>query len=149
MDVLGELIVRPVLADKEIDQERTVIVEEIRSYLDDPSEYGQILFQQAMFGDGPLGREICGDEASIRSLPTRAIHDFWSKTYRPANTVVSIAGDLEHGEALLLAERAFGRGNGAVPGFDPAPALPAGERYLLGHRDTTQAQLILGVPALR
>jgi predicted Zn-dependent peptidase len=149
MDVLGELIVRPVLDDKEIDQERTVIVEEIRSYLDDPNEYGQILFQQAMFGDGPLGREICGDEASVRSLPTQAIRDFWSHTYRPANTVVALAGDLEHGEALLLAERAFGRGNGIVPGFAPAPALPAGERYLLGHRDTTQAQLVLGVPALR
>ena len=69
MDVLGELIVRPNLADDEIDGERAVIVEEIRSYLDDPSEYAQILFQQAMFGDGPLGREICGDEAGIRALP--------------------------------------------------------------------------------
>ena len=69
MDVLGELIVRPTLADDEIDGERAVIVEEIRSYLDDPAEYAQILFQQAMFGDGPLGREICGDEAGIRALP--------------------------------------------------------------------------------
>jgi predicted Zn-dependent peptidase len=149
MDVLGELIVRPVLADKEIDQERTVIVEEIRSYLDDPIEYAQILFQQAMFGTGPLGREICGDEASIRSLPTAAIHDFWSRTYRPANTVLAVAGDLEHPEILDLANRAFGQGNGVVPGFAPAPTLPAGERYLLGHRDTSQAQLIVGVPALR
>jgi hypothetical protein len=68
---LGELIVRPTLADDEIDGERAVIVEEIRSYLDDPAEYAQILFQQAMFGDGPLGREICGDEAGIRALPAR------------------------------------------------------------------------------
>jgi hypothetical protein len=59
MGVLGELIVRPRLADVDIDQERTVIVEEIRSYLDDPSEYAQMLIQQALFGDGPLGREIC------------------------------------------------------------------------------------------
>ncbi len=61
-DVVAELIVRPRLEDDEIDHERSVIVEEIRSYLDDPSEYAQILIQQAMFGDGPLGREICGDE---------------------------------------------------------------------------------------
>ncbi len=70
MDVVGELIVRPVLADRDIDNERTIIIEEIRSYLDDPAEYCQILFQGAMFGDGPLGREICGDEAGIRALPT-------------------------------------------------------------------------------
>jgi secreted Zn-dependent insulinase-like peptidase len=90
MDVLGELIVRPVLADAEIDHERTVIVEEIRSYYDDPVEYAQILFQQAMFGDGPLGREICGEEADIRSLTAETIRDFWSSVYRPANTVVAV-----------------------------------------------------------
>ena len=40
----------------EIEGERTVIIEEIRGYQDDPSEYAQMLFHQAMFGDGPLGR---------------------------------------------------------------------------------------------
>ncbi|HSL33647.1 MAG TPA: pitrilysin family protein [Candidatus Limnocylindrales bacterium] len=150
MDVLGELIVRPTLADHEIESERGVIVEEIRSYLDDPSEYAQILFQQAMFGDGPLGREICGDEAGIRALPAKTIRDFWRTVYRPANTVVALAGDLAHAEAADLAAVAFGTGNGAIPGFSPAPRLPAGERFLFSaRRDATQAQLVVGVPGLR
>jgi predicted Zn-dependent peptidase len=150
MDVLGELIVRPTLADDEIEGERAVIVEEIRSYLDDPAEYAQILFQQAMFGDGPLGREICGDEAGIRALPAETIRDFWRVTYRPANTVVALAGDVEHDEAVSLAGSAFGTGNGAIPGYAAAPQLPAGERFLFGaRRDASQAQLVLGVPALR
>jgi predicted Zn-dependent peptidase len=149
MDVLGELIVRPTLDDKEIDGERAVIVEEIRSYLDDPAEHAQILFQQAMFGDGALGREICGDEDGIRALPAETIRSFWRTTYRPANAVISVAGDIAHDEAVDLAGTAFGTGNGIIPGFSPAPALPAGERALLrSRRDATQAQLIVGVPAL-
>src|SRR5438876_11705410 len=44
-EVIGELIVRPKLDEHEIDGERAVIGEEIRSYLDDPAEYAQILFQ--------------------------------------------------------------------------------------------------------
>ena len=100
MDVIGELIVRPRLEDADIQSERTVIIEEIRSYLDDPSEYCQILFQTAMFGDGPLGREICGDEADIMALPEVAIRDFWKSAYRPANTVVAVVGDLSHDEAI-------------------------------------------------
>ncbi len=149
MGVLGELIVRPRLEDADIDQERTVIVEEIRSYLDDPAEYAQMLIQQALFGDGPLGREICGDEAGIRALPTATIRDFWRSMYRPANTVVAVAGDIAHAEAVDLAAAAFGTGNGELPSFEPAPALPAGPRVMTGRRDTTQAQLAIAVPALR
>ncbi len=149
MSVLGDLIVRPNLADADIEQERTVIIEEIRSYLDDPSEYVQMLIQQALFGDGSLGREICGDEAGIRALPTAAIHEFWRVMYRPANTVIAVSGDIAHAEVVDLATAAFGSGNGLIPGFDPAPALPAGPRVLSGRRATTQAQLAIAVPALR
>jgi predicted Zn-dependent peptidase len=148
VDVVGELVARPLLADHDIESERTVIVEEIRSYLDDPAEYCQILFQIALFGDGPLGREICGEESDVRALPASVIRDFWSCAYRPANTVVAIAGDLGHEEALGLASAAFGRGDAAAPGFAPAPALPAGPRLMLGKRSTNQAQLCIGLPAL-
>jgi predicted Zn-dependent peptidase len=149
IDVLGELIVRPRLDTAEIEGERTVIVEEIRSYQDDPAEYAQTLFQVAMFGDGPLGREICGDEAGIHALPETTIRDFWQTMYRPANTVVAVAGDIAHDEAVELVASAFGSGNGAVPSFAPAPVLPAGDRVRLGRRPTAQAQLVVGVPALR
>ena len=132
MDVVGELIVRPRLEAADIQSERAVIIEEIRSYLDDPSEYCQILFQTAMFGDGPLGREICGEESDIAGLPAEAIHDFWRSAYRPANTVVAVVGDLGHDEATALAAAAFGTGNGVVPGFAPAPSLPAGPRVRTG-----------------
>ncbi len=148
VDVLGELICRPALDATEIDRERDVIVEEIRGYLDDPAEYCQILFQQAMFGPGPLGREICGEEADIRGLAPGRIREFWGSRYRPANTVVAIAGDIAHADALGLVDRAFGRGNGVATAYDASPSLPAGERVLLGRRDTTQAQLSVGVPAL-
>ncbi len=149
MDVLGELIVRPTLSDAEIDHERAIVIEEIRGYLDDPSEFSQILFQQAMFGEGPLGREICGDEEGIRALPEATIHEFWGAAYRPSNTVVAVAGDIGHEAAVELADRAFGTGATTLPGFAPAPPLPAGERILLGRRATSQAQLAIGVPALR
>jgi predicted Zn-dependent peptidase len=148
--VLGELIVRPILDEREIDQERAVIIEEIRSYLDDPAEWCQMLFQRAMFGTGAMGREICGDEAGIRALPEARIREFWRTLYRPANTVLAVAGDIGHDEAVALAATAFGTGNGAVPAWAPSPELPAGERLLLGpRRDSTQAQLAIGVPALR
>ncbi len=148
MGVLGELVARPVLAEEEIEQERDVIVEEIRSYLDDPSEHVNVLFDLALFDDSPLGREIAGTEASVRALPVEAIHRFWGTYYRPTNVVVAASGDLPHEELVALAGEAFGTGDGAIPAYAPAPAAPAGERFVRATRPTAQAQLVVGVPAL-
>jgi predicted Zn-dependent peptidase len=149
MDVLGELIIRPHLRSQEIESERAVIVEEIRSYLDDPGEHVHTLFDLAMFGDTALGREIAGSEESVRALPEENLRRFWASSYRPGNVVVSAAGDISHAEVVELVERAFGTGAAVPATFEPAPALPAGERIMIAKRDTTQAQLCLGVPGLR
>ena len=145
----GELIVRPTLAKREIENERTIIVEEIRSYLDDPSEYCQILFQTALFGDGPLGREICGDEEGIRALPRKTIRvlladDIPARQHRGRRSPVTWRTPTRS----VSSGRRSARGNGAIHGFAPAPVLPAGPRIAVGKRDTAQAQLVLGLPAL-
>ncbi len=147
--VVGDLVTRPLLQAADIEHEKDVIVEEIRSYVDDPAEYAGILFDRAMFGEGALGREIAGDETTVRSLSPDAIRDFWSRCYGPSRMVVAASGDLPHDEIVARVVDAFGTGGSEVAAPDPAPSLPAGERVLVEARHTTQAQLCLGVPALR
>jgi predicted Zn-dependent peptidase len=53
--VLSELVFRPLLRDADITRERDIIVEEIRSYQDDPGQFVFNLFDRAFFGDTPLG----------------------------------------------------------------------------------------------
>jgi len=146
-DVLSELVVRPLLRDNDIARERDIIVEEIRSYKDDPGQFVFNLFDRAFYGDTPLGWEIAGDEDSVRGLTDDDIRGFWSQAYRPANLVVSVAGDLEHGDVVEMVERNFGVGNGVVPGFVEAPRAPL-DRISVEHRDLAQAHLCLGLPAL-
>ena len=128
-----------------------MIIEEIRSYQDDPAEYAQILFQTALFGDGPLGREICGDEAGIRALPDD-------------DDPRLLADDVpagQHGRSRWPATSTTRRPSSSpprhsapataqIPGFDAgARRCPPASASRLGKRQTSQAQLVIGLPALR
>jgi predicted Zn-dependent peptidase len=145
--MLGELTRRPLLRPDDIAKEREIILDEIRSYRDDPAQWVYTVFDQAFFGDSPLGWEIAGEERTVKKVDEVWVRDFWGTTYRPANMVVALAGDIDHSTAVELVADAFGSGNGPVPGFSGAPALPA-SRFRLSHRPGRQAHFVLGVPGL-
>ncbi len=145
--VLAELTLRPLLRSVDIAHEREIIIDEIRSYRDDPAQFIYNIWDEAYFGDTPLGWEIAGDEELVRSLSDSDIRDFWSAGYRPANLVVSVAGDISHDDVVELVDRSFGGGGGGDPVFLPAPAVPL-ERMRLEHRHTAQAHVCLGLTAL-
>ena len=141
MDVLGELIVRPTLDDAEIDSERDgdhrgdpLLPRRPGRIQPDPLPAGDVRRRAA----GP--RDLRRRGRHPRPARPTTIHDFWATTYRPANTVVAVSGDIDHEERSGSSTAAFGRGNGASPTFEPAPSLPAGERVRLAKRETTQAQ---------
>jgi predicted Zn-dependent peptidase len=146
--VLAELTVRPLLRTTDIARERDIIVEEIRSYRDDPGQYVFNLFDRAFYGDTPLGWEIAGDEESVQGLSDEDIRGFWSRAYTPSNLVIAAAGDLEHGELVERVSELFGTGSAELPLFASAPDAPC-ERFTFEERDLAQAHICVGLPALR
>ena len=130
MDVLGELIVRPTLAEDEIESERE------RDRRGDPLATSTTRPSTARSCSRPrcsaTGRSAARSAATrSRSARCPAAHDprLLADDVPPGATRSSrVAGDLGHDEAVELAAGAFGTGNGVVPGFAPAPALPAGPR---------------------
>jgi len=145
--LLSELTLRPRLRSADIAHERNIIVDEIRSYRDDPGQFIYNIWDEAWFGDSPLGWEIAGDESSVGSLSDADIRDFWAASYRPSNMVVSLAGDISHADAVALVDAAFGRGDGVDQSYLPAPRGPV-ERLRLEQRQTSQAHVCIGVPGL-
>lgn len=147
LHVLAELTLRPQLRSEDIAREREIIVDEIRSYRDDPGQFIYNVWDEAYFGDSPLGWEIAGDESTVRSLADEDIRGFWAEHYRPANLVVAAAGDIEHDEVVALVERSFGHGEGAQGVVPAAPHGPV-DRVRVVQRDTAQAYICLGVTGL-
>ncbi|MBX3030963.1 MAG: insulinase family protein [Chloroflexi bacterium] len=145
--VLGELVTQPLLRDDDVVKERDIIVEEIRSYQDDPAQHVFDLFDRTWFGDTPLGWEIAGDEASVATLEPARIQRFWAEHYRPGRMVVAVAGDIDHDEAVALAGDALGTGPAPAEPWLPAPPAPCA-RLAIQRRRTAQAHLCVGLPGL-
>ena len=141
MDVIGELIVRPRLEDADIESERTVIIEEIRSYLDDP-----VRVLPDPVPDGDVRRRTAGPRDLRRGIghpapcPRSPSATSGGRAYRPANTVVAVVGDLGTRRGGRRSPRpAFGTGNGVGPGLRTG-AGPAGRAARAGPASATRAR---------
>ena len=149
LDVLADMLLQPLLDPRDIEKERRVITEELRQTADTPSELVHMLLDAAMWGDQPLGRDIAGDEASVAALTRDQIMTHWHEHYSLANTVISIAGNIdgEHGAAAI--ERALngmpaGRAAQFLPSLPPSP----GPTLLLHPDDSEQGNFCLGFPGI-
>lgn len=122
-DVLADLYSNPVLEPGEIESEKAVIREEIAMVRDQPSQYLDDLISEAVWGPGhPLGRSITGTEESLEAFRRSDVFDFHQRAYCGANTVISVAGNIEHDDVYeIVSRRVAGMPKGA-----PIPFLPGG-----------------------
>ncbi len=110
IDVLGDMIAGSLLRPADVEAEREVILDEIAMHDDDPDDVVHNLLAAQAWGDSPLGRPIAGTQESIAALAREQIWRFYRRHYRPANVVVSAAGNVDHAELVAGVQAAFGRG---------------------------------------
>ena len=94
LDILSDIMWSPAFRAHEVDAERQVILEEILMHGDEPADLVHDLFAEALFADHPLGREVLGEEPTIRAMSPEAIGGFHHRHYRPVNMVFAAAGAL-------------------------------------------------------
>ena len=149
IEIVSDVVLDATITVQDVDVERGVVLEEIAMRDDDPADLVHDEFAAALFGDAPLGRPILGTEDSIHALSRRQVHGYYRRRYTPDAMVVSVAGNVVHGDVVRLVRRAFGeRLDGAPPreprpsghGVPPRPACAATVRP----DDTEQANLVLG-----
>ena len=92
VDVLADVVTDAVLDPAHVELERNVVLEEIAIRDDDPEDLLGELFDEALFGDHPLGRPIVGTEDSVRAMDRAALHEFWRSRYTTPRMVVAAAG---------------------------------------------------------
>ena len=149
LDVLLDVVSNSKLAPADVERERTVILEELKMYQDQPQDLVQNLFEEIMWPDHPLGRDIAGTIRSVQSLTRDEILEYANAHYRLPYLVAGAAGSLDE-ERLLEALTPRLSLPAELDGDSPAlsPALLSAPGVLLRRRRTEQAHVCLGMRAI-
>jgi predicted Zn-dependent peptidase len=149
VDVLFDIVTGSQLAPEDVDRERLVILEELKMYQDQPQDYVHSLFEQVMWPEHPLGRDIGGTTKSVSSITREDLIEYAHGHYRSANLVAGVSGGINGRQALNLV-----RHNLALPmepnggAYVPAPGPLSSANVLLHRKDTEQAHICLGTRAI-
>ncbi len=106
-DVLTDMTVDSVLDETEMEKEKAVIVNEIRSVDDSPEEKGHDRYLREMWGDHPLSRKITGEVEEVERIGREELLAFYRERFVPSNTIIAVAGNFSLDEVRELAERVF------------------------------------------
>jgi predicted Zn-dependent peptidase len=149
LDVLTDMLLHSKLVPDDVEKERTVIIEEINMSYDAPSSKVGLIIEKLLWPTTPLGRDIAGTKKSVSSISRDDLLKFISQQYVPSNTVVSIAGNVTHADAVKAVKKCLGdwTNPGQRPGFKPFQEHLL-ERVEIEQRDIEQTHMCIALPGL-
>ena len=146
VDVLADLVRRPLIRAEDVDHEREVVREEIAAVEDTPDDLVFEMHGNGMWGGHPYGRSILGSRETVAGVSRADLVALHRRTYTGANLVVAAAGAVEHDAFAGLVEQSFGdMGLGEeVAEVEPPPHPRRGTATVA--RGTAQVHMVLGHP---
>jgi len=144
VDILSDIVFSSAFPESEIIKEKDVVIEEINSYFDNPAEYIFDEFEELIYKDQPIGRNILGERKTIRHINRKKILDFIGRNYSASQIVFCSVGMISRREITRLFEKHFSH----VPAGDSIKRQPAIYNYqpatVEKKKDTYQNHCIIG-----
>jgi len=148
LTLLANMVLRPTFPSKEVSKEVDVILDEIDSYEDSPSELIYDDFESLIFDQHNLSNPILGTKKSVRQIARKSenVHLFMQRQYRPENFVVFIQGNHTKEQVFQVVEKLFGgewenRKEMPTPRLQPLSYTPQQRTY---KRHTHQIHVMMG-----
>ena len=135
MDLLFDVAFHSKYPQEEMDKEVEVVIDEIESYNDSPSELIYDDFEAMLFQGHPLGRSILGNAERLRAYKTEDVQNYTSRLYVPSNAVLFVYGNVSEKEIMKQIKHALPTDIGPT-GPTPLPLHKGGEYnvLLMGHK---------------
>ena len=112
LDLMSDIFLNSRFPEDELENERKVILQEIRMLEDNPDDQLHELFHNSLWAGHPLGMPIIGSVESVQGMSRDFLADYKRTTYRAGDIIIAVAGAVEHHELMEL----------LGPHFDSIPA---------------------------
>jgi predicted Zn-dependent peptidase len=143
-ELLSDILFNSTYPEKELKREKEVVLEEINSYKDSPSELIFDEFEELVYDGHPIARNILGNPVNLAAFNRESILRFIGNNYHTDQMVISSVGKIDFGELIKLTEKYFGqaetklRQNGRMRFDNYIPG------NLLVEKDTFQSHCMMG-----
>ena len=145
LDTFCEALLSPVFLQADIDRERNIILERIRSRDDNPGAVAFDLFAEHVHPNHSYGLRFIGTEASLSGITSDTLAQYHRTFARPGRLVVSVAGGMRAAEVLEVLESVLEDADVpalAAPSY--ADAKPAQKEEIRHHLERKQSHVIVG-----
>ncbi len=147
MDLLFDVVFHSKYPQEEMDKEVEVVIDEIESYNDSPSELIYDDFEAMLFQGHPLGRSILGNAERLRAYKTEDVQSYTSRLYVPSNAVLFVYGNVSEKEILRRIPDDVLSEAGQRIVTDETILRPYAPQNKVIEKDTHQAHIMMGARA--
>ncbi len=148
LELFADILFHSTFPLNEIEREKDVVLEEINSYNDSPSELIYDQYEELAYEGHPLAHNILGTKRNVKKFTPERLRRHMERNYTPERMVVTVSGNVEMRRLVKLCERYFGgvQNNRSIPNTrKEKPAFRLFDRHI--NRHTHQAHVLIGCEA--
>jgi len=108
LELFADILFHSAFPDSELKKEKDVVIDELNSYKDSPMEWIHDEFDELIFGEHPLGKNILGTPAHLRKFNRNHVLEFTKRLYFTNQMVISSVGSIDFDKLIAMAGKYFG-----------------------------------------
>jgi len=153
LELAGQILRFPTFPEMEVELERRLTLQGIRSQQEQPFTIAFDKLRQAMYQNHPYAMSALGTQETVANLRKEDLQEFHQTHFRPDNVVISLAGRVNEKDAIAMIEEVFGdwqKPTTPLPTLN-FPALVSQPYPTMTPKQTQQSIVMLGylAPAVR
>lgn len=135
------------LTDENVEQEKGIIIEEIKMHKDNPYRMGEIKLISNSFNKNPIKIPIIGTEETVSSITKEELRTCYETFYNPSNMFLVITGNIDPYETINMikenqANKTFKTGDIVTLSYDEEDSVSLKEEIV--HMEVTVPKIFIG-----